>query len=686
MEDFLIKNNFVGRDGFIWWIGQIAPEASWNEQSGGTGWGNRYKVRIMGYHPYSTAQLPDEELPWAQVMLPPGAGTGQNNIAKSVKFVEGDVVVGFFLDGDDSQVPIIMGAFGNSTYRADEDDAPSPFGVFAGNKNKFTEKSKYSIKNSNTNEPRIDSQESPTNLAIDKAKSVRPENPSTFTSTDGTTIPLPCGSDGEKNKGTKGVINKIKNAIQGFIEFLQKAKARFDEKIEYYRDWIKQEIDIRAEQIQKMAAGLISGMVSSIFEKMIPILSKGLDMLYASVFAKVFAATANFAIAHLAGVAAQTAMVNPMKVLQNAIECIVNQVLEKLLDPIKDILKSVADNILNFVDCIADQTVGAIINGIIGFISDGLLPALNGISKILQFFEDFSLENLMRNGIDAILGLVGLRACSKPSQKDKYGACKYRLGSGPVKQDEPDLSGIIENANVAKAASAAASLAGFPLDGVQDIVGAFGVFSDTIKDPASEFLGDVNSCFGGIPTLCGPPKINIFGGGGEGATANPLMGLIVGEDENRTGSIISVQVTNPGNGYTFPPFVEVVDSCGNGYGCVARATVKNGKVDTIYVVSEGENYPVEEEVQYIVDNVTIIDPGSGYEDGDIIVDNLGNEYDADIYLGSILKVKPINTKDITDIPTFSIKTKTGTGAILSANLGRRRETDDEVKQVIDCIS
>ena len=26
IEESLIKSNFLGRDGFIWWIGQIAPE------------------------------------------------------------------------------------------------------------------------------------------------------------------------------------------------------------------------------------------------------------------------------------------------------------------------------------------------------------------------------------------------------------------------------------------------------------------------------------------------------------------------------------------------------------------------------------------------------------------------------------------------------------------------------------
>ena len=684
MEDFLLKNNFIGKDGFVWWVGQIATEGSWINNTKEAGWGNRYKVRIMGYHPYSTAQLSDENLPWALVMLPPGVGTGSAGVSKSIKFQQGDVVVGFFLDGDDGQVPVIMGSFGNTTYKADRGDSASPFGVFSGYGESFKKAPDYVIKNNETNQPTADSQPSPRNLP---PRVVSPtDNKSTYTSTDGIKIPLPCGEDGEENKGSKGTINKIKSAIQGFIDFLQNAKAMFDEETEYYRDWIKQEIDTRAEQIQKMAAGLVAGMVSSTFERLIPILSKGLDMLYMSVFNKVLAATGNFFAAALAGEAAQLSMVKPVKVLHDLLECIVNQVVEKLLSPIKDILKSVADNVLNFADCVADQTVGAVLNGIVGFVTEGLLPALNGISKILQFFENFSLENLMRNGIDALLGLIGLRSCSKPSQKDKYGACKYMLGYGPVKQDEPDLEGIVKNSNVAKAASVAAQVSGFPLDGVQDIVGAYSVFSDTISDPASEFLGDVDSCFAGIPTLCGPPKINIFGGGGEGGAATALMGLISGEGNSRTGSVISIQVTNPGNNYTFPPFVEVVDDCGQGYGCVARATVKNGQIDTIYVVSEGENYPVDEEIPYIVDSVSIIDPGSGYEEDDIITDNLGNEYKAEVFLGSIVKVTPINSKDITDIPVISVKTATGSGALLSANLGPRREFQGEVQQVIDCIT
>ena len=55
MDNF-VKSHFVGRDGFIWWIGQIPNEDVWKENKAGypqpnnsdaPGFAERYKVRIM---------------------------------------------------------------------------------------------------------------------------------------------------------------------------------------------------------------------------------------------------------------------------------------------------------------------------------------------------------------------------------------------------------------------------------------------------------------------------------------------------------------------------------------------------------------------------------------------------------------------------------------------------------------
>ena len=78
IENNLLKTNFLGKDGFRWWIGQVAPEAAQASQLNqiGNTWGCRMKVRIYGYHPADTTELADEDLPWAQVLLSPQGGSG----------------------------------------------------------------------------------------------------------------------------------------------------------------------------------------------------------------------------------------------------------------------------------------------------------------------------------------------------------------------------------------------------------------------------------------------------------------------------------------------------------------------------------------------------------------------------------------------------------------------------------
>ena len=80
IDESLLKSNFTGRDGFTWWIGRVAHPRVWKRtndvmtQSGSKG--HRVKVRIIGYHPWSQ-ELPEEDLPWADVLESPNVGSGQ---------------------------------------------------------------------------------------------------------------------------------------------------------------------------------------------------------------------------------------------------------------------------------------------------------------------------------------------------------------------------------------------------------------------------------------------------------------------------------------------------------------------------------------------------------------------------------------------------------------------------------
>ena len=128
MEGALFNPGFLGSH-FLWWVGQIAPSENWRgnqescrfeEPSDIPGWGFRYKVRIMGLHGKDedeegdSTSFPNDQLPWAQVMYPVTAGGGQGGAFTTPNLRQGNFVFGFFLDGQDQQVPVIMGVLGNN--------------------------------------------------------------------------------------------------------------------------------------------------------------------------------------------------------------------------------------------------------------------------------------------------------------------------------------------------------------------------------------------------------------------------------------------------------------------------------------------------------------------------------------------------------------------------------------------
>ena len=82
------------------------------------GFGERYRVRIMGYHTANADDIPDEELPWAYVMYPVTAGGGGRGSSQSANLTQGTFVFGFFMDGEDAQLPVIMGVLGYNDYNA----------------------------------------------------------------------------------------------------------------------------------------------------------------------------------------------------------------------------------------------------------------------------------------------------------------------------------------------------------------------------------------------------------------------------------------------------------------------------------------------------------------------------------------------------------------------------------------
>lgn len=118
----LFNSGFLGAS-FNWWVGQIADDATWRDNilpgkfenaNQIPGWGRRYKVRIIGLHDQGETEIPSDQLPWAQVMYPVTAGGGQGASSQTPNLRQGNMVFGFFLDGQEQQVPVIMGVLGNN--------------------------------------------------------------------------------------------------------------------------------------------------------------------------------------------------------------------------------------------------------------------------------------------------------------------------------------------------------------------------------------------------------------------------------------------------------------------------------------------------------------------------------------------------------------------------------------------
>jgi hypothetical protein len=435
-------------------------------------------------------------------------------------------------------------------------------------------------------------------------------------------------------------IDKIQSIVKNLIRKLRNVQGD----VERIRQFIRQ----AADKIVTLCNDLIGGMFDSLISLLISLLKQGLDLLYKLVYAQVLAATGNPVVAHLAGVAAQEAMVMPVKALEEAFGCIAGEAIEIMKDLVFDILDSTIGNVERFVSCAADQFAGTLLNSIIGVLETLFDGPLSAVANLLQFFSDFNVGNILRDAI-GILSEFGVGfACNQSLDNYKGLVNEWTVGGGP--------SGSVS--------TLATSLVG-NYSNIRDI-------TNTINSGVEA----LTECFTDALQFASPPTIDIFGGRGSGATAIPIFGnLVTNPDGNVTASVIGVQLTNPGSGYTYPPFIQIADDADQGYGAVARALINsNGEVESIYMVSEGENYSVGDIAEFSVLKVLVEDGGSGYDDlTTVITDDIGNEYDYQIVDGSIYQVTPLN--NITDsLPTLTVTSDDGFGAILRPVVGALKES------------
>lgn len=91
-----MNTNFIGKNDFVWWVGVIENRVDPLVLG-------RCQVRIFGWHNENSVILPTKDLPWAQAVVP------LNNSKSFSAPKVGEWVLGFFMDGEQAQIPVMLG-------------------------------------------------------------------------------------------------------------------------------------------------------------------------------------------------------------------------------------------------------------------------------------------------------------------------------------------------------------------------------------------------------------------------------------------------------------------------------------------------------------------------------------------------------------------------------------------------
>ncbi len=203
----------------------------------------------------------------------------------------------------------------------------------------------------------------------------------------------------------------------------------------------------------------------------------------------------------------------------NGISCAFAKIVRGLAKTVGNLLLQMLDKFLNGPMCLIENFISNLVKKILKPIEKAIKSAVKLIDSGLG--KAANLATSLFNALDYVTGILNFFKC------DDDKAC-------PSVQ-ETTLSGAGQNN---------------PQGG--DPVG---------KNPFTRFLSASDSAPAcpTNPQLCGPPRIQFFGGMGIGAMANAII-------SPNSNSIIGFDIVSRGFNYLNPPFANIVDECGTGSG------------------------------------------------------------------------------------------------------------------------
>ena len=544
IDQGLVKTHFLGKDGFIWWIGQVASEKAWIDNLSTTptkttkqqqGFDFRYKVRIMGYHTAAPSDLTDDDLPWASVMLPVTAGAS-GGCRATPQLRQGNFVYGFFLDGEDAQTPIIMGVVGYNQYTAVMKNVPDTgFIPFSG----FTVEDTVPRGSLGTTQEEGEAVAEDVDESKTNNKEVMESSTSLVTRKDGATLEQHKNESQPKHiptinkcdpSPTVGIQREIKNMLAD-IERIKKTADDWETKVSTNIGDIEKEIAKVKDNAIKAISGDVKRITTGIQKNAIKKVNDALKNSYHEVFPSELGE-----------------LKTKVEAANDELSCLFRNIMKNLTGMVGGFLNQILDRFINTPLCAVENFIGSLLGKIGGLIDSAVSKVMGPIKGLLAGMGVAS--DLTGDVMGFIEDALSLLSCDEDPRCSEVK--EWNPISGPETSATLDLFSIVNKAKQA---------ARLVKNAVEDAANIGDTLSDLTKNADfSDVFQD--SCNVG-PVFCGPPTVEFVGGGGSGASGNAIVSFAT--------TLLGVDVITPGGGYIGPPRIKFNDSCNKGKGAVGRA-------------------------------------------------------------------------------------------------------------------
>ena len=590
IDQSLLKTNFLGRDGFVWWIGKVAPAEFWKQAATDMeeGWAYRCKVRIIGYHPFTEAELGNEDLPWAHVMVDATSGSGQSCYGESSRMVGGETVFGFFMDGEEAQQPVIFGALArtvNDTHgpsnimnltKGSSGVEGNAFGTFSGRagqggggSNGLTTqppvKEKPSATGKVTSNP--NNQGTPDGNATQKAgeadgsgdkegirRHTQGDQEFSNRSHGVHTGPNPCEND---------ALGTIGHTIGSFLKTINSLTAFAESYIDAARNMVS-DIKRLINKASRIILGAIKSIIRMIRDKVMKYLGKIFRNLVGLIVPE----------------PQKSPIIQAFKKIMDLIFCLFEKAGFDIFGFIKGLLKDLIGSTINASVCAIEQAVAAILGKLFDAITAALKPILDGLDWLTGMLN--SVSGLFMKISSYINMIMSFLQCDGLKCKDYD---DWTQGRGLSTKNAGKMKSVLDNIQVLDDLDYAAgdgSLSFLSMLG-GDFSQWFDCNEKTNNPQTQDDLGEsIPSGF--VYAKCIPPKVEVFGNNVKPAQLLPIISSV-------DGSILTLVVIQPGFGYEVPPIISIIDKTNHGGGAVAKAVIDDeGKITQIYMLQGGTGY------------------------------------------------------------------------------------------------